>query len=346
MTDGQRVHGERNHGDRVTNPSAIRNQEQWSASSWYTSTVIALLQRGLLLVVAALALVGCGSISASSSEQPETRDGERTPPPVPVPPAISDVVPPPAASALAAIDSLLVKGRAPKTGCSREQFGTAWYDADHNGCDTRNDVLARDLISVQRRAGSDCVVIAGVLRDPYIGRDISFSKADASAVQIDHVVALSDSWQKGSQYWDQSKRVALANDPLNLLAVDGPTNGAKGDGDAATWLPPNKSYRCAYVARQVAVKLKYGIWVTAAEADAMRRVLSACPEEELPSDSGAPVTVTSAAVEEPHGKSGKANHYRTCADARAAGVTPIRTGTPLYDANRHLDRDGDGVACE
>jgi hypothetical protein len=262
----------------------------------------------------------------------------------------------PAASALAAIDSLVVKGRAPKTGYSREQFGEAWYDADHNGCDTRNDILARDLTNVQRRAGSDCVVIAGVLHDPYTGRDVTFAKENASAVQIDHVVALSDSWQKGSQYWDRSKRVALANDFLNLLAVDGPTNGAKGDGDAATWLPPNKPYRCAYVARQVAVKVKYALWVTAAERDAMRRVLSACPDQALPPDSGAPTAVPGVAPavsSSPAGgpaavppSGGAATYYRTCADARAAGVTPIRAGTPLYEENRHLDRDGDGVACE
>jgi hypothetical protein len=132
----------------------------------------------------------------------------------------------------------------------------------------------------------------------------------------------------------------------NLLAVDGPTNGAKGDGDAATWLPPNKSYRCAYVARQVAVKMKYQLWVTAAEADAMRRVLSVCPGQALPPDSGAPAAVSGVVTEPAREESGAATYYRTCADARAAGVAPLRTGTPLYDANRHLDRDKDGVACE
>jgi hypothetical protein len=165
-------------------------------------------------------------------------------------------------------------------------------------------------------------------------------------VPIDHVVALSNSWQTGSAYWDAPKRVALANDPLNLLAVDGPTNQAKGDGDTATWLPPNKSYRCAYVARQVAVKMKYQLWVTAAEADAMRRVLSACPGQELPTDSGALSSVTGAVAAPKNGGSESATYYRTCADARAAGVTPIRAGTPIYDVNRHLDRDKDGVACE
>jgi hypothetical protein len=95
-------------------------------------------------------------------------------------------------------------------------------------------------------------------------------------VQIDHVVPLADAWQKGAQQWSPAKRIDFANDPLNLLAVDGPTNQAKSDGDAATWLPPNKAYRCAYVTRQVAVKARYGVWVTQAEHDAIARILSRC----------------------------------------------------------------------
>ena len=101
-------------------------------------------------------------------------------------------------------------------------------------------------------------------------------------MQIDHVVALSDAWQKGAQQWTPARRLAFANDPLNLLAVDGALNAQKCDGDAATWLPPAKGFRCAYVARQVAVKAKYGAWVTQAEHDAIARVLAACPAEPLP----------------------------------------------------------------
>ena len=107
-------------------------------------------------------------------------------------------------------------------------------------------------------------------------------------MQIDHVVALSDSWQKGAQQWDTAKREAFANDPLNLLAADGPLNQQKGDGDTATWLPPNKAFRCAYVARQVGVKYTYGLWVTQAEQDAMVGVLSTCPTEPLPAGSAVP----------------------------------------------------------
>jgi hypothetical protein len=188
--------------------------------------------------------------------------------------------------ALAAVDGLVVKGRAPRTGYERDRFGSAWADTDSNGCGTRDDILARDLDDV-RLAADHCRVRSGVLNDdPYSGRDITFRRGH-STVDIDHVVALSDAWQKGAQKWEASKRIAFANDPLNLLAVDSSANRRKGDGDTATWLPPNKAYRCAYVARQVAVKWKYEVWVTGAEKDAMRRVLTSCPGRKLPSGGSA-----------------------------------------------------------
>lgn len=179
-----------------------------------------------------------------------------------------------AQQALQLLDDLAVKGRAPRTGYRRAAFGEPWADVDRNGCRTRDDVLARDLTDPRRR--DRCVVVAGTLHDPYTGRLVEFRKTEAAAVQIDHVVALSDAWQKGAQQWSADKRLAFANDPLELLAVSGPVNQAKGDGDAATWLPPYRPFRCSYVARQVQVKARYGLWVTAAERDAMRRVLSAC----------------------------------------------------------------------
>lgn len=186
-----------------------------------------------------------------------------------------------AGSALAAVDALTVKGRAPKTGYSRERFGSAWADTDSNSCDTRDDILKRDLKSV-RYSDGDCKVVAGTLSpDPYGGKDIAFARG-RSQVDIDHLVALSDAWQKGAFQWEPSKRIALANDPLNLRAVGATPNRSKGDGDTATWLPPNKGYRCTYVAAQVAVKKKYGLWVTGAERDAMKKVLGTCPDQKLP----------------------------------------------------------------
>ncbi|MFF7182710.1 DUF1524 domain-containing protein [Streptomyces sp. NPDC008121] len=186
-----------------------------------------------------------------------------------------------AGSALAAVDILTVKGRAPKTGYDREKFGRAWADVDGNGCGTRDDILKRDLADVRFTDGR-CKVASGVLADdPYTGGRVDYVRG-RSKIDIDHVVALSDAWQKGAQQWDAGKRRRFANDPLNLLAVDSGANRRKSDGDAATWLPPNKTYRCPYVAGQVAVKKKYGVWVTRAERDAMKRVLAACPRQKLP----------------------------------------------------------------
>ena len=146
-----------------------------------------------------------------------------------------------------------------------------------------------------------CVVLRGTLRDPYTGRTIAFIRGEGTSalVQVDHVVALSDAWQKGAQRLSYEGRTALANDPLNLLAVDGPTNQRKGDGDAATWLPPQHAYRCAYVARQVAVKARHGLWVTAAERDAIAQVLRSCPSQRLPTRAAIPLgggTVEAAAL--------------------------------------------------
>ena len=179
---------------------------------------------------------------------------------------------------ISALNSLEVKGRAPKTGYSRAQF-PHWSDLDRNGCDARNDILKRDLTDVIFKAGTrDCKVISGVLLDPFSNKVLAFTSAK-SAVDIDHLVALSNAWQTGAAYFDRSKRSQIANDPLNLLAVDARLNRQKSDGDAATWLPPHKPFRCEYVSRQVAVKAKYSLWVTAAEKDAITRVLNQCIEQ-------------------------------------------------------------------
>jgi len=194
-------------------------------------------------------------------------------------------------TALDVLSSLEVRDRDPRAGYDRELFGEAWADVDGNGCDTRNDVLRRDLDDVDLDRRNGCLVWGGILDDPYSGAVIDFVRGPETSplVQIDHVVALSDAWQKGAQEWDDATREAFANDPLNLLAVDGDVNDAKGDGDAATWLPPDRGARCAYVARQVAVKATYGVWVTEAERDAVARVLADCPDEPAPTaDDAAP----------------------------------------------------------
>ena len=180
-------------------------------------------------------------------------------------------------SALTALNKLSVKGRAPKTGYSREQF-PHWKDPDKNGCDSRNDILKRDLTKVIYKADTNnCKVIAGTLLDPYSNKLIEFDLSKSSStIDIDHLVALSNAWQTGAFQLTLTQRTNFANDPLNLLAVDFKLNRQKGDADAATWLPPYKSYRCTYVARQIAVKAKYKLWVTAPEKMAISNLLTTC----------------------------------------------------------------------
>jgi hypothetical protein len=184
---------------------------------------------------------------------------------------------------VSALDGLRVAGRGPRTGFERAAFGTRWVDTDRNGCDTRNDMLRRDLTAVVVRPGTrGCVVLSGVRADPYTGTTIAFQRGGRSEIDIDHVVALSNAWVSGAAGWTTPRRVLFANDPLNLLAVDAGANRQKGDGDAATWLPPQRSFRCDYVARQISVKSSFDLSVTPAEKSAMQRVLSTCPDQPLP----------------------------------------------------------------
>ncbi|ASR54102.1 deoxyribonuclease [Cellulomonas sp. PSBB021] len=298
-------------------------------------------------LLAALTLAGCSDVSLGPSTQPAE------PPPAtasadPTASARGNAAPPPPTAttdpgpAVAALDRLVVAGRAPLTGYDRDLFGYRAVDADRNGCDTRNDILRRDLVDAVVRADG-CVVLSGTLVDPYSGRTIAFERgaATSGAVQVDHVVALADAWQKGAQRWDGATREAFANDPLNLLAVDGTLNAAKGSGDAATWLPPARGSRCAYVARQVAVKQAYALRVTAAEHDAIARVLRSCPDEALsPPSPVTPRRATTGGAPTPP----PAGSFASCADARAAGAAPLHAGDPGYRPG--LDGDGDGIACE
>ena len=171
---------------------------------------------------------------------------------------------------------LEVRPRAPHAGYSRERFGRRWADTDRNRCDTRNDILARDLVEV-RRDGS-CVVLDGLLDDPYTGELVIFERGPRSAaVQIDHVVPLSLAWDTGAQSMSPARREAFANDPLNLLAVEGRANQSKGDSDASEWMPPARSAWCSYAARIVAVRIRYRLWVTPEERDTLTDVLEDCP---------------------------------------------------------------------
>lgn len=183
--------------------------------------------------------------------------------------------------AINALSKLEVKPALSNTNYERKLFGSSW--ADWRDCNVRQKILNRDISDVKVDKNG-CTVVSGILNDPYTGKEIKLNSKSAVSkkVQIDHVVALSNAWQTGAKNWDSTKRKQLANDDLELIAVDSKANQEKSDSDASGWLPSNRSFRCQYVARQIAVKLKYQLWVTTKEHAAMSKVLSGCPNEPLP----------------------------------------------------------------
>lgn len=188
--------------------------------------------------------------------------------------------PDPDTPAGAALSALVVAKEAAAADYRRTAFGPAWTDTDRNGCDTRNDVLRRDLTGVVLKADSHgCAVLSGVLHDPYTGTSVAFDRAHAR-VQVDHVVALAEAWRSGASTWPYARLLAFANDPLELLVVSSAVNQAKGDSDAADWLPDKGT--CAFAARQVAVKRKYSLSVDSDERGALAKVLNSCPDQVLP----------------------------------------------------------------
>ena len=344
------------------------------SDSLYASLRVSRAHKALAALIAlplALALVGCATPStldiepeaapatptASPSPLPEVSEAPE-PSPIPSPsstPTETAEEDPARASgtALEAALELTVKGRAPKTGYDRNEFGSGWVDVDRNGCDTRNDMLKLRLTNLDM--SGNCKVMAGDLLDPFTGGWIHFKRGGPSEVDIDHLVALSDAWQKGAAQWEFAKRVAFANDPLNLEPVDAGQNRTKGDGDAATWLPPNKEFRCQYVARQVAVKTKYEVWATQAEVDAIVRVLGDCPGEPLPDAGSQPVLAdntgpapkpkeTAKSQDTSISKADLDERYPYCKDL-PPGLGPYERGVdPEYEWYR--DGDGDGRVCE
>ncbi len=255
--------------------SAYRRSRRRSRQAWGVLAVAAVSALGALFWFFTAGQFAVAEKTVSGPTEAPVFDPAWMKPVVPVHPV-------PSGTARSALEGLTVKGRAAKDNYDRDAFGQAWQDVDRNGCDTRNDILRRDLTAVVFVEGSKCRVAAGSFHEPYLGQFVEFRRGSESsrAVQIDHVVPLADAWQKGAQGLSAGERQSLANDPLNLIAADGPVNGQKGAGDAATWLPKNKSIRCHYVARQISVKAAYGLWVTEPEKEAMKRVLASCPNQQ------------------------------------------------------------------
>lgn len=360
------------------------SRKQQRISTWGAALLAIVLFGGISSIVTA-GIIGenqtptsspSASASASESPTPEPSTSESQPPeptdsPTPEPSETGGQVASDKSTALGLLTTLKVAAWADDSNYDRDRFGDAWVDVDDNGCDTRNDILRRDFETISAEDG--CLVLRGVIDDPYTGTTINFVRGSGTStkVQIDHMVALSNAWRTGAQKLSWQLRVAFANDPLNLMAVDGPTNSAKSDSDTSEWLPPQASYRCRYVARQVSVKAEYHLWVTPSEKAAMIDVLETCPTQKAYT-TDFPERAVSGALDIPaagasSGSSGSgssggssggasggsgsgyvypagATPWANCTEARAAGAAPVLRGTPGYAPR--LDRDGDGVGCE
>lgn len=231
---------------------------------------------GLLLLTVLLALTGCTfDWHVEGPAQPTLSSvGQGDVPAGTLDPSAAAT----ALAALAVAEKTSLDGY--ERGCGQGEgcvFGPAWADVDHNGCDQRNDVLHRDLTQVRVREGThDCVVVAGVLDDPYTGKTVPFSKADASEVPIDHVVPLAAAWVQGAAAWPAAQRQAFANDLNNLMATTREENSAKGDSTADEWVPEDAAYGCSYATVVVTVKSRYGLAVTPAESGALESLLATC----------------------------------------------------------------------
>jgi hypothetical protein len=169
----------------------------------------------------------------------------------------------------------------------RAAFGDSWTDDNaapggHNGCDTRNDILDRDLVDKTYVSISRCpnAVATGTLHDPYTSETINLVRGNqtGAAVQIDHLVPLAYAWDQGARNWTDEMRVRFANDPANLLAVDGPINEDKSDGEPAVWMPPNHAFWCQYAVQFVAVMRGYGLPVDAPSVPVLRDAAGTCPK--------------------------------------------------------------------
>lgn len=301
--------------------------------------------------------------SESASATPVASE-PATPSEAPVAP--SEPAPAASGTALEALETLTVAPFSSNGKYERALFGEPWADIDNNGCETREDILKRDIPNVTIKG--KCDARQGSFNDPYTAKVINFNAGDGKGggVDIDHIIPLSLGWKTGASEWDATKRLKFANDPLNLMASDSGENRKKGDKDASAYLPPNKAFHCEYVARQVTVRVKYGTWITSAEKNAIYTVLQTCPTQPLtadtwgvsvdksspvaPANPAEPAPVAPVAPEAPAdpapvaGTNGNDPQFSSCTKAKAGGFGPYTTADPEY--GWYKDGDNDGTVCE
>ena len=199
-------------------------------------------------------------------------------------------------SALALLQTVRVENEY-QVGYDRALF-EHWRDIDGDGCDSRDQVLKRDSISLPQVDPVNCNVIAGDWVSPYDGAKWT----NPSDIDIDHVIALKEAWDSGAWAWSAAQRKAFANDTSDsrtLLAVTDSVNQSKSDKDPSNWLPPLQSYTCTYLGNWIAVKVRWSLSMDSSEFGRIKNLLqSTCsslniaPIPNLPNISGGTTVVT------------------------------------------------------
>lgn len=170
--------------------------------------------------------------------------------------------------AQALVDQLTVAPEGSGAGYDRDLFDH-WIDVDHDGCHTRCEVL-----EAEKRYD-----LPGLPQGGWLSIYDGYSTDDASELDVDHVVALSEAWRSGADRWDANRRRAFANDldePDALIAVTASTNRSKSDRDPASWQPPNSGAWCQFGLGWVRVKIKWELTADDAEVRALRNILRGC----------------------------------------------------------------------
>ncbi|WP_199549788.1 HNH endonuclease family protein [Streptomyces sp. N35] len=252
--------------------------------------------RALLLAASAALTVAAGctplqveradgrfNTASPTAKTPPTKTRQPTPTPTPSPTQTlaSKGFPPDARTARAQLAKLPVAWGKNWETYKRAEFGETWSDAvdvpgGRNGCDTRDDVLRRDLKNLKEGDRNPCVVVSGTLVDPYSGKELPYYYRRASQIETDHIVALGAAWRAGAWAWTPQQRLDYANDLDVLLATDKETNTVKSSQTPDKWKPPRQAYWCEYARRWTGIKAKYKLTVTAPEKLALQDLLATC----------------------------------------------------------------------
>jgi len=148
-----------------------------------------------------------------------------------------------------------------------------WSDNDRDCQDTRQEVLIKSSsIPVTFKTSKECKVESGSWYDYFSAKTWS----NPSDLDVDHIVPLAWAHGHSASGWSKDKKELFANDFENLLAVEDNLNQSKSAQSPDTWLPPNQSYRCAYIKHFDRIVTKYHLVYSSSEKRTITKMLSKC----------------------------------------------------------------------